>query len=126
LFDSGVFDSLAFDPGVVDATGAVDPGVVDATGAVTRVVSFGPLVPAIGIPFDVRAIDVRGKISGSATTNLLDERINQCHQTMPSNNAEVLARYGCIGPGKDSPWAQVKSPTPRKEREKWGARRSLQ
>jgi hypothetical protein len=37
LFDSGVFDA----------------GVFDATGAVTRVVSFGPSVPSIGVPLSI-------------------------------------------------------------------------
>jgi hypothetical protein len=53
--------------------------VFDATGAgvVMRVVSFGPFVPSIWYPFDVKARDSSRQISRSATMNLLDERIDQ-------------------------------------------------
>jgi hypothetical protein len=55
--------------------------VFDATGAVTRVVSFGPFVPSIGAPFDVRASDCSKQNCRSATTNPLDERIDQDQST---------------------------------------------
>src|SRR5271154_397603 len=50
--------------------------VFDATGAVTRVVSFSPFVPSIWYSLSTsERVTVQGKISRSATTNVLDERI---------------------------------------------------
>src|ERR1700733_2560308 len=60
------------------------PSVFDATGAVTRVASFSPVLPSIGTPFRCQRVTVQGEIGRSATTNLLDERIDRYQSIAPT------------------------------------------
>src|ERR1700678_328789 len=62
------FTLSVFNPGEPDATGA---------GAVMRVVSLSPFVPTIWYSLRCQSATVQTKTGRSATTNLLDERIDQ-------------------------------------------------
>src|SRR5271154_2274282 len=55
--------------------------VFDGTGAVTRAVSFGPFSLSIWYSFQCQSVTIQSKTCRSATTNPLDERIDQDQST---------------------------------------------